>query len=129
MLRHLTLALFVTLGLGACASTGAGVGTETTEWSLSSLAGTTWSEFCPGGNPERTFVELRDDGTFAYRYPDEDWSHDGNERWEVSGGELVISWNDGYAVTRYRLDAGAPGLPGQSTKPCKPFTLEFVGPR
>ncbi|HEX8299798.1 MAG TPA: hypothetical protein VF594_11620 [Rubricoccaceae bacterium] len=83
------------------------------------LVGTTWAEDCPGSNPSRAYVRLDADGTFA-------WGEEGAESvapdggddlWEVENGQLVVRWNDSYAVSRYTLtDEGI--LPGTTSKSC-----------
>ncbi|MEZ4365067.1 MAG: hypothetical protein R2939_02125 [Kofleriaceae bacterium] len=98
------------------ASTTPGNQAEAIDWGTE-LEGTRWSENCPKGNPEQTTLELRADRTFAFLYPDEDWRHDGNDTWAVEGTTLVVSWNDGYAVSRYALVAGD-RLDGTTTKSC-----------
>jgi len=120
MIRPTLFALILFFSLGACASTGA---QPTEDWTASNLTGTEWSEICPDGDPERTRLELRADGTFAYRYPGEGWEHDGDETWRIEGDDLVISWNDGFAVSRYRLTR-ADRLVGTTTKSCETIYLE-----
>lgn len=97
-------------------------------WSAESLVGSMWSEICPGGDPEQTWLALYEDNTFAYLYPEANWEYDGDETWRVEGNDLIISWNDGFATTRYRL--GASGrLDGTSSKTtCKRIVLEYTGP-
>jgi hypothetical protein len=78
----------------------------------------TFFELCPGGQPEVAQVDFLPDHTFRYSYPARDaWTGDGNERWWLQGDRLTVSWNDGFAVSRYRLsEATANGAPGRTTK-------------
>lgn len=88
--------------------------------SADALAGTTWAEVCPGSNPERSFLRLDADGTFAWNYDDPDGVTPGDgETWSVDGSTLSISWSDGFAVTAYDLSRLEDGrIPGESTKSC-----------
>lgn len=113
------------LAVFGCASTGPSVSGPV--WDVEGLVGTMWTELCPGGDPEQTWLAFYDDGTFAYLYPNEQWEYDGDERWALEGSELVVSWNDGYATTRYALTASS-RLVGKSTKTCPTISLDYVGP-
>ena len=81
-----------------------------------------WREVCPGSNPEVTWLRLRSDGIFDYAYDsveEGNWREGDNERWLVAGTDLVVSWNDGFAVTRYNLLAADHGvIPGETSKSC-----------
>ncbi|HEX9950917.1 MAG TPA: hypothetical protein VGB53_04055 [Rubricoccaceae bacterium] len=85
------------------------------------LVGTTWAEDCPGSNPSRSYIRLDADGSFAWS--EEDASEmsaddtDGADVWEVENGQLVVRWNDSYAVSRYTL-TGEGILPGTTSKAC-----------
>ena len=79
-----------------------------------------WMEVCPGSNPETSYIKLRVDGSFEYSYPAPDeWNHDQGEAWSVDGDVLTVSWNEGFAVTKYDLAAAtADRIPGVSSKDC-----------
>ena len=82
------------------------------------LVGTTWAEDCPGSNPSRSYVRLNADGTFAWsERSGDDVETDDGESWAVENGQLVISWNNRYAVSRYRL-TGDGILSGTTSKTC-----------
>jgi hypothetical protein len=130
MKRSNSSSMLVLGALGALAFTGcatAGPAASGPVWDTDHIVGTMWTELCPGGDPEQTWVAFYDDGTFAYLYPNEPWEYDGDERWAIEGGELVVSWNDAYASTRYALTASS-RLAGKSTKNCPNISLEYVGP-
>lgn len=78
----------------------------------------TFLEVCPGGTPEVAQLDFLADHTFRYSYPEPNaWAGDGNERWWLRGDRLTVSWNDGFAVSRYRLaEATEGGAPGRTTK-------------
>lgn len=82
------------------------------------LVGTSWAEDCPGANPSRTYLRLDADGTFAWsdRSAD-DVQADGGESWSVEGGQVVIGWNNRFAVSRYTLTGGGI-LTGTTSKSC-----------
>ena len=107
------LALAVLTGCSAASNTTAPITAE-------ALVGTTWAENCPDSNPERSYIRLDADGTFAWDYDSpSSVNPDSGEAWRVEGTTLVISWNDDFAVTRYDLTKyGTGALPGTSTKSC-----------
>lgn len=111
----------------ACASTPAPVAEVGPAWDATSLPGSMWSEICPGGNPEQTWIALYDDNSFAYLYPDAQWQYDGTEQWSVEGDTLVVSWNEGFATSRYALSAST-RLEGTTTKSCGKIALVYTGP-
>jgi hypothetical protein len=126
-MRLFTFALLV-LSAGGCAlvpSSGSGL-TER------ALVGTTWAEVCPNSDPERSFIRLDADATFAWSYEAPSRVEiDSGESWSVADGVLTISWNDGFATSRYDLEAGtAERIPGVvSSKNCgEPFFLERAEP-
>ena len=88
-----------------------------------------WREVCPDSNPEETWIRLRPDGGFDYAYSSasaENWREGDDERWEIRGTELLVSWNGGYAMTRYDLLGAERGIiPGDTSKSCgSRITLE-----
>ncbi|MFM2163019.1 MAG: hypothetical protein RLZZ383_2531 [Pseudomonadota bacterium] len=87
----------------------------------------TFLEVCPGGLPEVAQLDFLPDHTFRYSYPKPDaWTGDGNERWWLRGDRLTVSWNDGFAVSRYRLaEATDAGAPGRTTKVACPGTIQL----
>lgn len=93
----------------------------------------TFVEVCPGGNPERAWLRFERSGQFSFSYPAPDaWTGDADERWRMAGHDLIVSWNDGFAITRYRLDERKDkAAPGTSTKDscAETVRLEVVGPR
>lgn len=84
------------------------------------LARTTWAEHCPGSDPDLAYLRLDPDGTFAWSYSDPDAVEtDSGDTWAIEGTTLIISWNDGFAVTTYDLRSFDTGrLQGSSTKTC-----------
>lgn len=102
-LRICLVAAVVSLTSGGCAKGGA-----LTALSAKTLPDSEWQfrcEACPGENLHDYRVRLHDDGTLSYQYPDQEWTHDGDDRWSVEGDELVISWSDGYSIERYPMGA------------------------
>ena len=88
-----------------------------------------WKEECPNSDPEVTWLRLRPDGLFDYAYGSvsaENWRTGDDERWHVDGTELVVSWNDGYATSRYALmDTRKGVITGETSKSCgASITLE-----
>ena len=85
------------------------------------LSGTTWAEDCPGSTPSRSYIRLDADGSFAWGEENAAEVNtddaDGADVWEVEDGQLVIRWNDSYAVSRYPL-TGEGILPGTTSKSC-----------
>jgi hypothetical protein len=65
----------------------------------------TFQEICPGGTPEVATLRFLPNHRFDYAYPDPDaWVAGDDETWKLRGDTLIVSWNDGYAVSRYELD-------------------------
>jgi hypothetical protein len=126
MLR-LVLTIGLVTPLSACATSGSRGPVDSAVWTDDMIIGSMWTEVCPGGEPEQTWLSFYEDGTFAYLYPNKDWTYDGNDTWKVEGGDLVVAWNDNFASTRYRLDSSG-RLTGRSTKSCPTITLEYTGP-
>ena len=86
----------------------------------SALVGTVWKEICPGSNPPKSFIRLRSDGKFEYNYAaPHSFKFDGTDHWYVTGGNLIISWTNGYAITSYRKVDDINYLHGKSTKSCR----------
>ncbi|HEX8385489.1 MAG TPA: hypothetical protein VF576_04855 [Rubricoccaceae bacterium] len=86
--------------------------------SVGDLVGTVWAEVCSGPMPARTFLRLEPDGQFAWSETSAaDLTLDSGETWSLNGPVLTVSWNDGFATTRYVLD-GTNALAGVSTKTC-----------
>lgn len=105
--------LLAVLLLAGCAKTG----------SLDDLyAPRIWSEYCPNSDPERSWLQLRSDGSFAHSYeagPSYAWEHDSDETWTLKGDVLTVSWNGGYAVTEYWVDQRSGDvIPGKTSKSC-----------
>lgn len=109
------LVFLAALAFAGCSSTPAVPADPT-----AALAGTTWTEFCPGSDPVRSLIRLDSDGVFAWSYGDQtELTRDGDELWTVDGTTLTVSWNGGYATTDYDLTTLASGqLAGVSSKDC-----------
>ncbi len=51
-----------------------------------------------------TYIKLRSDGLFGYNYVQPDkFKFDGNEKWQIKDGFLLLSWNGGFATIKLRL--------------------------
>jgi hypothetical protein len=108
--------LALLLALAAAALSGC---TSPRESAAPPLDGSVWREVCPGSDPEVSYIELRPGGVFAWSYDGPSaFTLDPGETWSAEGGTLTVSWNDGFAVTRYRMAPGATTLAGVSTKSC-----------
>lgn len=87
--------------------------------SRADLVGTVWREVCPDPEIETATVRLDADGTMA-------WSYDGPgalapdtmQAWAVQGGALVLRWNRGRAVSRYRAGRDPDQLVADSSTFC-----------
>ncbi|HMV68813.1 MAG TPA: hypothetical protein PKA64_18315 [Myxococcota bacterium] len=75
-------------------------------------------EVCPGGSPERSLIHFEKGGRFDWRYPEHKrWREGDDETWALRKDRLTLSWNDGYAVSIYRLDEQkGERFPGSTTK-------------
>jgi hypothetical protein len=63
-----------------------------------------WIERCPGGMPAAARLNFSEKGTFTYAYEEPEVGvAPGKETWSVKGRVLTVSWNDGYAVSRYEV--------------------------
>ena len=97
----------MSLGLSACASPPS--------LTRDALVGTRWTERCPDTEIATAYVRLEPDSSLAWSYSDPDSLATSDvHAWRVEAGELVVAWNLGGAVSRYRPARGG-ALVGTST--------------
>lgn len=121
-LRTAPLRLFVAaLLVGGCAvyvqpAEGQGVVQSGSRFDRAFFAGTVWRIHNPGGNPEFNWVTFRDDGMVGYSSSSStNFTFDGNDRWAVEDGQLVIRWTDGYSLERYVLSGDGSVFQGKKS--------------
>ena len=81
------------------------------------LAPNTWEFRCPDcrfGDSRQFQARFHDDGTISRHYPSVNrWSHNADSRWWFDDNELIIEWNGGFAIARYRIGAPDAEWPGR----------------
>ncbi len=87
--------------------------------SRADLVGTVWREVCPSPEIATATVRLEADGTMAWSYDGPGaLSSDTMQTWAVERGALVLRWNRGRAVSRYRAGRERDRLVADSSTFC-----------
>jgi len=74
------------------------------------------------------YILLRSDGLFGHNdNKPEDFKVDGDETWEIKDGILILSWNKGYALVKYKLtNKNTSYLFGTHSNSAIPFMLHRI---